>query len=135
MPSSLVSCRKLQDDRGTSTPAVILAVGIAMIFFVAMANLVLYQYAAGAVRAALDQGVRTESYVGAPLGSCEFSIDETLGSLLGGSYGDGIVRACFIDPTGPTVVANATATFPSIAMWVPDYTFTATARAVKEVAP
>lgn len=135
MPSSLVSFRKLQDDRGTSTPAVILAVGIAMIFFVAMANLVLYQYAAGAVRAALDQGVRTESYVGAPLGSCEVSIDETLGSLLGGSYGDGIVRVCFIDATGPTVVATATATFPSIAAWVPDYTFTASARAVKEVAP
>lgn len=113
----------------------ILAVGIAMVFFVALANLVVYQYAAGAVRAALDQGVRAESYVGAPVGTCETSIAETLESLLGGSYGDGITASCFVDPTGPTVVATASAFFPSIALWVPDYTFTASARAVKEVAP
>lgn len=118
-----------------STPAMILAVGIAMIFFVALANLVIYQYSAGAVRAALDQGVRAESYLGAPIGTCEASIDETLNSLLGGSYGDGISANCFVDPAGPTVVATATAFFPSIALWVPDYTFTASARAVKEVAP
>jgi hypothetical protein len=113
----------------------ILAVGIAMIFFVALANLVIYQYAAGAVRAALDQGVRAESYAGAPAGTCEASIDETLDSLLGGSYGEGISASCFVDPAGPTVVATATAFFPSIALWVPDYTFVASARAVKEVAP
>lgn len=113
----------------------ILAVGIAMVFFVALANLVLYQYAAGAVRAALDQGVRAESYVGAPVGTCETSIRETLDSLLGGTYGDGINASCFVDPAGPTVVATATAFFPSIAIWVPDYTFTASARAVKEVTP
>ncbi len=118
-----------------STPAVILAVGIAMIFFVALANLVLYQYAAGAVRAALDQGVRAESYAGAAPGMCQRGIEETLDALLGGSYGDRVVATCFIDPTGPTVVANATALFPSIALWVPDYTFVASARAVKEVAP
>jgi hypothetical protein len=118
-----------------STPAVILAVGIAMIFFVALANLVLYQYAAGAVRAALDQGVRAESYAGAAPGTCEASIEETLDALLGGSYGDGVIASCFVDPTGPTVVATASALFPSIALWVPDYTFVASARAVKEVAP
>lgn len=123
------------DERGSSTPAVLMAVGMAMIFFVAIANLIVYQYAAGAVRAALDQGVRSESYAGAVPGTCAASIDETLDNLLGGSYGSAVTRTCVIDPTGPTVVATATANFPSIAAWVPDWTFTAEARAVKEVAP
>lgn len=112
-----------------------LATGFALIFFVALANLVVFQYAAGVVRSALDSGARTASLLDVPVGACETQIAETLDGLLGGSMGDDIVFSCALDPTGEFVVASATANLPAFAPLVPDWTFDAQATAIKEQAP
>ncbi|MDH3303140.1 MAG: hypothetical protein OES24_21770 [Acidimicrobiia bacterium] len=122
-------------DSGASTPAVLMATGFAMILFVALANLVVFQYAAGVVRSALDTGARSASLLDAPLNACEIEIAEVLDGLLGGAMGDGVAYSCALDPTGQTVVAAATVTLPGFAPMVPDWSFDAQATAIKEQAP
>ena len=45
-------------ERGMATPQFVLASGLALLLFVAFANLIVFQYGRGVVRAALDEGVR-----------------------------------------------------------------------------
>ncbi len=104
-----------------------------MIFFVALANLVIYQYAEGVVRTALDDGVRSQSSAEAVPGSCEAAIQEALDSLLSGPMGNDVSYGCI--EAGGQVVARATATFPKFSPLVPDFDLDMSATAVKEQLP
>ena len=104
-----------------------------MIFYVALTNLVIYQYAEGVVRTALDDGVRAQSSAEAPAGSCEAAIQAAFDSLLSGPMGDDITFGC--TEGGGQVVARATATFPKFSPLVPDFDLDMSATAVKEQLP
>lgn len=65
----------------------VLAAAFAMIFFAILANFVVVQYASGAVRAALDEGVRNGARADAGALVCQATIQDVLASLLGGPYG------------------------------------------------
>lgn len=108
----------------------VLAGAFAMLLFASLANLIVMQYASGAVRAALDEGVRDGAAAGSGPGQCLATIDQFLSSTLGGPYGDQIDVDCRED--GDVVVASATATFIGFAPLVPDLTFSFEATAARE---
>jgi len=49
---------------GFVTTQFVLAVALSLVLFVMLCNVIVYQYARGVVRAALDEGVRTASRAG-----------------------------------------------------------------------
>lgn len=110
-----------------------MSVAFAMLLFVAFVNLVLYQYGKGAVRSALDEGVRAASAAEAPLSRCTAKADEVLGSLLSGSMGDQVSISCGV--SGGLVVAQATGVFPRFSFFIPDFVVDETAVAVREQLP
>jgi hypothetical protein len=108
----------------------VLAASFAMIFFAILANFVVVQYASGAVRAALDEGVRNGARADAGAAVCLATIDDILASVLGGPYGNDVSVTC--QDTGDVMVASAQATFQGFAPLVPDLTIDFEAVAARE---
>ncbi len=91
---------------------------MAIIVFVALANLVAYQYAIGAIRVSLDDGVRAQSRAEAPAGECDAVANQALQELLGGSMAAGVSIIC--SDNGTLVFARADGTLQAFSPWVPD---------------
>lgn len=119
-----------RSEAGLATVQHVLAAALAMLLFAALANLVTVQYVRGAVRAALDEGVRQGSVLGAGAGECERRIASALGDLLAGPYGQGIDVACRED--GGWIRAEATGRLPVWVLPVDDLGFRFEAQAVRE---
>lgn len=111
----------------------VVAVALSLLLLSALANLVVFQYARGVVRAALDEGVRAGSRAGASLSECQARAEDVLDDLLSGPLGDGVVHGCA--DTGERMLAQADVTLRAWAPMVPDWTFVAEATAVKERLP
>jgi hypothetical protein len=120
--------RKL--ETGFSTPQFIATAGLALLMFVLLTNMVVFQYGKGVVRGALTEGVRAGAPVGAGVAECEAAAESMLADLLGGSMGDGVSMWCGDD--GTTVIASADVTFVSWVAGVPDWSFRISASSVKE---
>lgn len=105
-----------------------LASALALFLFVALANVVVVQYGRGAIRSALEQGVRAGSVGGVSV--CENTALTVVEDLLGGRMSDDLSLTCNID--GSAMVAAATVTFESWTPLTPDFGFTLTSRAVAE---
>jgi hypothetical protein len=103
-----------RSDGGFTTIQYVAATGFTLVLLVVIANLLVDLYARGAVREALDEGVRAEAPVGAPAGACERRAGDALRGLLHGPVGDGVAVTCTVD--GARVVANASVTLRS---WLP----------------
>lgn len=119
-------------DRGLSSIQFILASALALLLFLALANLVVVQYGRGAVRSALEQGARAGAVTGSVL-DCEVTAAEVTRQLLGGRMSDGLVVAC--QASDGMMVATGTAIFES---WTPltgDFAVELTSRAVLEWGP
>ena len=115
-------------DRGVSSVQFVLASGLALVLFLALANLVVVQYGRGAVRSALEQGARAGSTSG--VFACEATARQVIADLLGGRMSDGLTLGCAVE--GPAMVASASVTFES---WTPlthDFAFHLTSTAVVE---
>jgi len=108
----------------------VLAASFAMIFFAILANFVVIQYGSGAVRAALDEGVRDGARADAGVAVCQATIDDILSSVLGGPYGDDVSTTC--QDNGDVMIASAQATFRGFAPLVPDLTIDFEAVAARE---
>lgn len=106
----------------------VLASALALIVFLALANLVVVQYGKGAIRSALEQGARAGSVGGAA--ACEDTAGAVVAELLGGRMSDGLVVSCVVDGSG--VAATASVSFDSWTPLTPDFTFSLTSRAVSE---
>ena len=118
---------------GFATPQFVLAAGLALMFFVFLANMIVFQYGKGVVRGALNEGVRAGARSAAGLGDCERALTDTLDDLLGGTMGEGVEAWCSAD--GAFVRADANVTFRSWIPGVPDWSFTVSAQSVKESVP
>lgn len=116
------------DERGVSSVQFVLASALALILFLALANLVVVQYGRGAVRSALEQGVRAGSTAG--VAACEATANQVVSDLLGGRMSDGMVLGC--DVSGSLMVATASVTFESWTPLTPDFSFSLTSQAVIE---
>ena len=103
-----------------------------MLLFLALANLVVVQYGRGALRSALDQGVRAGA-INSSEEECRARIEDVLGQLLGGRMGDSVVTSCGV---GPAVVsATGRAVFVSWTPFTPDFVIEMTALAARESPP
>lgn len=116
------------DERGISTIQFVLASALAMVLFLALANLVVVQYGRGALRSAVEQGARAGSVGGVAV--CEARARDVIADLIGGRMSDGAALTCALD--GTDVVASASVTFESWTPLTPDFEFTTSARAVGE---
>lgn len=115
-------------DRGVSSVQFVLASALALVLFLALANLVVVQYGKGAVRSALEQGARAGSTSGVT--ACEATTRQVIADLLGGRMSDGLVLGCVVE--GTIVVASASMTFESWTPLTPDFAFEFTSSAVIE---
>ena len=115
-------------DRGVSSVQFVLASALALILFLALANLVVVQYGRGAIRSALEQGVRAGSVGGVSV--CEHTARAVIGDLLGGRMSDDLSLSCAAD--GSAVTASASVTFESWTPLTPDFAFSLSSRAVSE---
>lgn len=82
-----------------------IASGLALVFFMALANLVVVQYARGSMRSALDQGVRA-GVVNRSVDACEERIHDVAGELIGGTIGDTLSFDCEVRGTMMTAVGS-----------------------------
>lgn len=114
-------------EDGASSVATILVMTLVLVFFVNLAQVVVWQYGRGSVRAALDEAARAGAGTAGGLAACEERAGAVLRDLLGGSMGDEIQVSCRDEGSG--IVAEASVMFRSWMPPMPDWTFTSAASA------
>lgn len=108
------------DDRGMTTLATVVAASFALVVFVALADLVLVQYARGVARTAVDEAVRYSAAAGGDVGVCLGAVHAVLDDLLGGSFGADLVGECAAD--GDAVFASVEGVLPPLLPILPSFT-------------
>ena len=125
-----LAARLRSDERGLTSVGILLAVGFTMIVAVIVVNLFLYLYGQGAARAAIDEGVRAGSRVGAGEVACEARAAEALQGLMPGPLRSGVSIDCLT--SGGELVAVADVTLSSPLPGIPSWSFQMEARAIQE---
>ncbi len=115
---------------GFVTAQFVLAVALSLVLFVMLCNAIVYQYARGVVRSALDEGVRSGSRAGGTVATCEAAAEDVRHTLLGGPVGGHVAIRCGL--VDGTVRATATGYLPGWLPLVPDWPIDLAASAVKE---
>jgi hypothetical protein len=119
-------------EDGMTTVQYVAATAFSLIVFVMMANFIVFLYARGVVRAAVDEGARAGGRFGATSAECESRARDVLGDLLAGRLGSDVSVRCESpneDEMHATVHVTLHGWLPGL---VPDWTFTLDARSVKE---
>lgn len=115
------------------TAQYVAATAFSLVVFVMMVNFIVFLYARGVVRAAVDEGARSGGRFEATAADCEARARDVMHDLLGGRLGDGVQVTCRAsgDPDVMTATARVTlhGWLPGLA---PDWSFTLEGRAVKE---
>jgi hypothetical protein len=116
---------------GFTTIQYVIAVAWSLLLLVLVANFVVDLYARGAVRDALDDGVRAGAPAAVPADACEARAHEVLTGLVRGPLIDARVH-CAV--SGALVTADANVALHSwLPMLVPDWHLTLHATALREV--
>ncbi len=119
---------------GFLTIQYVLAVGLSLVLLAQIMNLLVVGYGRGAVRAALDEGVRAASVAQGDAGQCLARSEAVLRDLLGGTMGEGVGPiGCVV--TEDRVRAEVDAVFAAWLPGVPAYGFSVRAEILKEAAP
>lgn len=119
-------------DFGIASVQFVVAAALALLLFIAMANLVVVQYGRGAIRSALEQGARAGS-VARSTEACEATIRDVVDQLLGGRMSDGLTMACTVN--GVSMAASASAVFESWTFLTPDFEVSISTEAYLEPEP
>lgn len=131
----IADARRARDQDGFVTAQFTVATGLTLVLVTLVAQLVVYQYARGVVRAALDEGVRAGSRAGPDAAArCDTVVAAALSDLLGGTLGQQVTVAPCAEGPG-TVEAAALADFPGWSPLAPGWRFHIRATAVRERAP
>lgn len=112
--------RTWNDDRGMTTLSTVVAASFALVVFVALADLVLVQYARGVARTAVDEAVRTSTVAGGEVVVCLGAVNAVLDDLLGGPYGAGLVAECAV--YDDVVFASVNGVLPPLLPILPTFT-------------
>jgi hypothetical protein len=108
---------------GFTTIQYVTATALSLVLLVLVANLLVDVYARGAIRDALDEGVRTGAPAGRTAADCEAKAHEVLDGLLSGPVGAGVTVRCA--RAGGAMTAHAEGTLRSwLPFVVPDWSFT-----------
>lgn len=125
-----------RSDWGFVTIEYVLAVGLSMVVLVVIANVVVFEYGHGVVRAAVDQGVREGARTPSPVASCQAAAQQVIDDLLGGRtgpMGSGVSITC--TQAGTQIAATAHARFHAWLRPIPDWSFSASASGAVEGTP
>jgi hypothetical protein len=121
----------VQSERGFTTIQYVVASTLSLLLFVLMANLLVDTYERGAVRDALDEGVRAAVPMAASPADCEARARDVVRSITGGSLLRVESLTCTRD--GQFVVAHARVVVRSwLPMLVRDWRLDLRASAVQE---
>jgi hypothetical protein len=128
-----VSRRRPQLDageRGFTTIQYVIAVAWSLVMLVLVANLLVDLYARGAVRDALDDGVRAGAPSAASVAACEARAHEVVTGLVKGPL---LIARVRCEQAGSFIVADADVSLRSwLPMLVPDWHMTLHAEALRE---
>jgi hypothetical protein len=117
-------------DGGFTTIQYVVAVAWSLVLLVLIANLVVDLYARGAVRDALDDGVRAGAPAAEPVAACEARAHEVVSGLVRGPVLDAELHCVEF---GAFVVAEAKVSLRSwLPMLLPDWRMTLHAEALRE---
>jgi hypothetical protein len=118
-------------DRGFTTIQYVVATGFSLLLFVMVANLLVDLYERGAVRDALDEGVRAGVPVASTSDDCASRARDVVRTIAGG--GSVRIEALSCQPDGDRVVATAQVSLRSwFPMLLPDWHLTLHASAHRE---
>jgi hypothetical protein len=118
-------------ERGFTTIQYVVATGFSLLLFVMVANLLVDLYEQGAVRDALDEGVRAGVPVGTSADDCLVRAHDVVQSIASGSSLRVLDLSCV--PDGERVVATARVSLRSwFPMLLPDWRMTLRASAHRE---
>jgi hypothetical protein len=104
-----------------------------LVLFIGGLNLVLDEYAKGALRTAVDEAAQAGAVLGGSLGACEAKAAEVRDNLLPGPFVGDVQVSCSIE--GDEVVATASGHLPSFVPPVPSLPVSLAAAALVEEAP
>ena len=124
-------CRR--DQRGFTSAQAITIYAFSLLVLVWLANLVVFQYGRGAVRAAINEGARAGARVSASEETCQARAQQLVDDLLSGPLGGGITITC--TEVGGTMRARASGSFASWMPPVPNWTIDQTAVVRRSQAP
>jgi hypothetical protein len=116
-----------------TTAQYVAATAFSLLAFVMLANFIVFLYARGVVRAAVDEGARAGGRFGAGEAECETRAADVLGDLLGGALGSDVQISCY-EAWGEQVmrVQASVVLHGWIPGLTPDWSFTLEAQSVKE---
>ncbi len=120
-------------DRGFATTSFLAAVAVSLAVFVAVTNLLVFAYARGAARVALDEGARAGARADDPaecVRRAEAALDDLLGGRLRAAWGQ---VAC--TTRDDHVTASVEGRLPAWAPAVPDWPVAERAVATNAAAP
>ncbi len=133
MPSDIRMLARAGREGGATTPQYLLGVGLSLLMLVLLANVIVAQYARGAVRLAADEGARAGARWQASeperLAACTSAGEAVLDDLLAGTIGDTARIQCVTAGRGIDAEAKA-----AVAGWLPGVpAFDVRARAAERV--
>jgi len=88
-----------------------------LVIFVGATNVVLDEYAKGAVRTAVDDAAQAGATAGGSLGTCQAEASQVRANLLPGPFGAGVTIRCTVE--GDEMLALAQGDLPSLVPPVP----------------
>jgi hypothetical protein len=104
-----------------------------MAVFLGAVNIVLDEYAKGAMKTAVDDAAEAGAALGGSTAACETVGASVKSELLPGPFGTGVVITCRV--RGSTVVASAAGPLPSLLPAVPEWSLSVVGLSVLEHAP
>ena len=116
---------------GFVTLQFVAAAGLSLVLFVGCLNLLVFAYARGVVRAALDEGARAGARAAEPVGECTSRAEAVLDDLLGGPLGAG-VEPVVCHASAQRVQATTRAVLPGWLPGTPAWRFEAAATVTRE---
>ena len=122
-----------RDERGSTIVLGALGIAILLIIFVGGANLVLDEYAKGAVRTAVDEAAQAGATAGGSVAACETEAEQVRGNLIRGEYGADVTITCQV--ASGLMLATASGDLPSLVPPVPRVHVSVTGVSVIEEAP
>lgn len=126
--------RQAPDERGSAALTSVAAMGMFLVILTLFVQFAVWQYGRGVLRSAALEAARAQAGLDASAGACERRFGEVRSELLGGDLGEQVSEVrCQLD--ADRVVVSVDADFEAWLPISPDWSFTVTAIAVREVDP
>ncbi len=120
-------------DAGSAVVTGVVGIAVLLALFVGALNLVVDEYAKGAVRTAVDEAAQAGATGGGSVIDCEARAAQVRANLLPGPFGRGVMVYCGLE--GNEMVAEAVGNLPSLVPPVPSLHISVTGSSVVEDMP